>query len=67
MAQFVIVSVERRFIEPKRCDNWYYYSDVIGGKERLFIDYYHPANRYPTLLNYYGLVNIYQQALLEKE
>ena len=55
------------FEGPNRCDNWYYYSDVIGGRERLFIDYYHPANRYPTLLNYYGLVNIYQQALLERE
>ena len=55
------------FVGPDRCDNWYYYSDVIGDRERLFIDFYHPANRYPTLLNYYGLVNIYQQALIEKE
>lgn len=47
------------------CDNWYYYSDAIGNRERLFIDYYHPANRYPALLNYYGIVSIYQQALLE--
>ena len=44
-------------------DNWFYYSNIIGGKERLFIDYYHPANRYPALLNYYGIVGIYQQAL----
>jgi len=44
-------------------ENWFYYSDAIGGKERLFIDYYHPANRYPKLLNYYGIVGIYQQAL----
>ena len=55
------------FIGPERCDNWYYYSDAIGGRKRLFIDYYHPANRYPPLLNYYGLVNIYQQALIEKK
>lgn len=53
-------------IKCEPCDNWYYWSDAIGGKERLYIDYYHPANRYPTLLNYYGLVNIYQQALKEK-
>lgn len=52
--------------EKGSCDNWYYYSDAIGGKERLFIDYYHPANRYPSLLNYYGIVNIYQQAIIEK-
>lgn len=48
------------------CDNWYYYTNAIGNRERLFIDYYHPANRYPALLNYYGIVNVYQQAILEK-
>ena len=53
-------------IRNRRCDNWFYY-DVLAGKERLIIDYYHPANRYPALLNYYGIVNIYQQALLEKK
>lgn len=53
-------------IKSTPCDNWYYWSDAIDGKERLYIDYYHPANRYPTLLNYYGVVNIYQQALKEK-
>ena len=54
-------------IKQYYCDNWYYYSNAIGGRERLFIDYYHPANRYPALLNYYGIVNIYQQALIGKE
>lgn len=44
----------------------FYFSDIIGGKERLFIDYYHPAVRYPKVLTYYGVVNIYQQALLLK-
>ena len=48
-------------------ENWYYYTDAIGDTERLFIDYYHPGNHYPSLINYYGVVNIYQQALLEKE
>lgn len=45
-------------------DHWYYYSSEIGGKERLFIDYYHPAAQYPALLLYYGLMNVYQTALL---
>lgn len=49
------------------CDNWYYFTDVIGGKDRLVIDYYHPANHYPALLNYYGLINIYQQALINRK
>ena len=30
----------------------------------LVIDYYHPANYYPALLNYYAVTNIFQQALL---
>jgi len=47
-------------------ENWFYFTDAIGGKERLFIDYYHPANQYPKLLNYYGIVGIYQQALISK-
>ena len=44
----------------------FYFSDIIGGKERLFIDFYHPAVRYPKVLTYYGVVNLYQQALLLK-
>lgn len=54
-------------IKKERCDNWFYYTNAFGGRERLVLDYYHPANRYPALLNYYGITNIYQQALLEKE
>jgi len=54
-------------LKKQTCDNWYYYNSFLGDKERLIIDYYHPANRYPALLNYYGIVNIYQQALIEKE
>ena len=50
------------------CDNWYYWFDIEGnGKERLFIDMYHPANRWPDLMNYYTVTSIYQQAIIEKE
>lgn len=52
--------------DENRGDNWYYFSDVIGSRERLIIDYYHPANQYPALINYYGIIGIYQQALLSK-
>ena len=38
----------------------------IDGKERLFLDVYHPANRWSDLMNYYTVVNIYQQALKER-
>ena len=47
----------------KVCDNFFYWLDVAG-KRRLFLDYYHPANHWDDLMNYYGLVNIYQQALI---
>lgn len=34
--------------------------------DQIILDYYHPANRYPAMLNYYALCGLYQQALLEK-
>ncbi len=46
-------------------DNWFYYMN-LDGKERLYIDYYHPANQWPDLVNYYAVMNIYQQALISK-
>ncbi len=49
----------------KANDNWFYYLN-LDGKERLYIDYYHPANQWPDLVNYYAITNIYQQALLSR-
>ncbi len=49
----------------EKSENWYYYREIFG-KERLFLDYYHPANHWSDLLNYYGLMGIYQQALINK-
>ena len=46
-------------------DNWYYWLDLGDRKNILVLDYYHPAALYPGLMGYYGLTNIYQQALLE--
>ena len=43
-------------------ENWFYYLEYAG-KKRLFIDYYHPSNYWSDLINYYGLIGIYQQAL----
>lgn len=37
------------------------------GKKVIIIDYYHPANRYPSMLNYYAICGIYQQALKENK
>lgn len=33
---------------------------------RIVLDYYHPANHYPPLVNYYAVTALYQQALAEK-
>lgn len=54
-------------IRPKGiwCDNWFYYTDIISDNKTLVIDYYHPANHYPALVNYYAITNIYQQALID--
>jgi len=43
-------------------DNWFYF---VG--DMIIIDFYHPANQYPALLNYYGLSCIYQQALIKQK
>lgn len=37
---------------------------LVGNQ--IIIDYYHPANRYPSMLNYYALCSLYQQALKER-
>ncbi len=54
------------FVVGDRNENWFYNVEVFG-KTRLFIDYYHPANQWPDLMNYYGLISIYQQSLLRKQ
>lgn len=33
---------------------------------QIIIDYYHPANQYPSMLNYYTVCSLYQQALKRK-
>lgn len=41
-----------------------YYHFEINGHDAIILDYWHPANMYPDIMNYYGLMGIYQQALL---
>ena len=50
--------------EGTPCDNWFYYTDIISISRTLVTDYYHPANYYTTLHNYYTVTNIFQQVLL---
>lgn len=38
---------------------------IVDG--RIIIDYYHPANQFPNMLNYYTICSLYQQALKDME
>lgn len=46
-----------------------YTSDTMYGfwRDKLIIDYYHPACRYPNRVNYYALMSICRTALAESE
>lgn len=37
---------------------------IVG--DQIIIDYYHPANQYPAIMNYYTVCSLYQQALKAK-
>ena len=52
----------RKVREPQN-DNLFYHI-VLNGHDVLVLDYWHPANYYPDIMNYYGLMGIYQQSLL---
>ena len=39
------------------------YHITINDHNVLVLDYWHPANQYPDIMNYYTLMSIYQQAL----
>ena len=40
---------------------------LVNDHPVIVVNYWHPANRYPKIMNYYGLVSIYQQALKNPE
>lgn len=48
-----------------RNSNLYYHIE-LNGHDVLVIDYYHPQNRYPAIMRFYGLVGLYQMALKSK-
>lgn len=47
-------------------DNLFYHI-ALNGHDVLVLDYWHPANYYPDIMNYYGLMGIYQQSLLAEK
>ncbi len=45
-------------------DNYYYFIE-IKDHPVIILDYWHPANQYPAIMNYYSLMGIYHVALNE--
>ena len=43
-----------------------FYTVQINGHAAIVLDYWRPSNQFPDLLNYYGLMGSYQQALLHR-
>lgn len=35
-------------------------------ENQIILDFYHPSNQYPSVLNYYAICGLYQQALKAK-
>ena len=50
-------------IKDRQNSNLYYFTR-LNGHDVIVLDYYHPSNRYPDIMNYYGLIGSYQQALI---
>jgi len=44
-------------------NNWYYWTTALTGRPTLVIDFYHPANHFPAVMNYYAMTGIYYQAI----
>lgn len=52
----------------RRCANLYYNVDLSNTlKAVTILDYYHPAAQYPALMSYYGITNIFQCSLKDKQ
>lgn len=43
-----------------------FYTWRLNGHDVIVLDFWHPSNHYPDLMNYYSLMGIYQQALKQK-
>ncbi len=49
-------------VRTERNDNLYYHI-TLNGHDVIVIDYWHPANQYPDVMNYYGLLGSYHAAV----
>lgn len=62
----VLDIIFEKSVRQLKNDNIFYYI-TLNGHKVLVLDYWHPANQYPDIMNYYGLIGAYQQALLAME
>lgn len=44
----------------------YFYHFTLNGHEVLVLDYYHPANHYPEIMNYFALMSVFQHAKMDQ-
>lgn len=58
----IIMDVKMR--EPRNREQFYHIT--LNGRQVLALDYWHPANQYPAIMNYYGLMGIYRESLKEQ-
>ncbi|MCD8036717.1 MAG: hypothetical protein LUE88_04950 [Clostridiales bacterium] len=49
-------------VQKERNDNLYYHI-MLNGHDVIVIDYWHPANQYPDVMNYYGLLGSFHAAV----
>lgn len=61
-----LIEILEKNIKTVHNDNLSYHI-TLNDHDVLILDYWHPGNQFPKVMNYYGLVNIYQQALLKND
>lgn len=58
---FLETIIDKNYREPY--NHQLFYKIELNGHPVLVLDYWHPANHYPDIMNYHGLLGIYQQAI----
>lgn len=53
--------LDKEFRSPYN-DNLFYHI-TLNGHDVIVIDFWHPANHYPDIMNHYGFLGVYQKAL----
>ena len=62
---YLAKALDENLKKPRNEELFYFLN--LEGRDVIVIDYWHPANQFPDIMNYYGLIGIYQQALKRLE